>query len=234
MAIKTIDGVFAKIEIQADKTKLFTIDLAEELDFESGQFINLIFDFEGERYMKPYSIASSNMSKKRIELSINLVEEGRATPKLFQKKVGDSCQIKGPLGLFKFNPESTKEKIVLIGTGTGIAPLRSILFELLTDTVSEREIILLFGSRYDSEVLFEAEFSDLEDLNSNFRFIKVISRPSDKWEGRTGYVQDNLDMIDCLNSQVYICGRPEMVSAVKDRLNINGCDVEEIYTEKYV
>jgi len=233
MVIQTINGIFSKIENQAEKKRLFTIDLEEEIEFESGQFINLIFEYEGEKYMKPYSLASNKNNKFQIELSINLVEHGQATPKLFQKIEGDECQIKGPFGLFKFNPTSEKQKVLLIGTGTGIAPLRSILFELLTER-REREIILLYGSRYEHEILFEKELDKLTNENGHLKFTKVISSPSEKWEGRTGYVQDNLDVVDALNSDIYICGRPEMVQAVKEKLILNGADEADIHNEKYV
>lgn len=236
MALKTISGKFAKIENQTEKTRLFTIELDEELDFESGQFVNLMFEHDGEKHRKPYSIASSKANKDIIELTINLVEEGRSTPKLFQKQVGDECSIMGPLGLFKLQQDNElkKEKIALIGTGTGIAPLRSILFELLSNSKDEREIVLLFGNRFGNEILFEKELKDLEESYPQVRLVTVVSRPDENWEGRCGYVQDNLDVIDCLNSEIYICGRPEMVTGVSDKAILNGADVDSIYAEKYV
>jgi NAD(P)H-flavin reductase len=235
MVLKTISGKFAKIDNQTDKTRLFTIDLEEELEFESGQFINLVFEHDGKTHRKPYSIASGNNNKDVLELSINLVEEGRSTPKLFQKNVGDSCSIMGPLGLFKLqaDDELKKDKVALIGTGTGIAPLRSILFELLKER-AEREIVLLFGNRYSNEVLFEKELDNLSEDYPQLRLVKVISRPDENWEGRFGYVQDNLDCIDLLNSEIYICGRPEMVSSVTDKALLGGADPEAIYSEKYI
>jgi NAD(P)H-flavin reductase len=236
MVLKTISGKFAKIENQTDKTKLFTIELDEKFEFESGQFINLMFEHDGVTHRKPYSIASSKENKDIIELTVNLVEEGTSTPKLFLKQVGDSCSIMGPLGLFKLQQETElkKEKIALIGTGTGIAPLRSILFELLSNPRNEREVVLLFGTRTPEELLFNKEFEILKDEHPQLRYVKVISRPTDNWEGRTGYVQENLDCIDLLNCEIYICGRPEMVAGVVDKALLGGAEESAIYSEKFI
>jgi Na+-transporting NADH:ubiquinone oxidoreductase subunit F len=236
MVLKTISGKFAKIENQTDKTKLFTIELDEKFEFESGQFVNLIFEHEEVTHRKPYSIASSKENKDIIELTINLVEDGRSTPSLFLKQVGDSCSIMGPLGLFKLQQENElkKEKVALIGTGTGIAPLRSILFELLSNPKDEREIVILFGTRTPEELLFNEEFEILKDEHPQLRYVKVISRPSEDWRGRSGYVQENLDCIDLLNSELYICGRPEMVAGVVDKALLCGAEESAIYSEKFI
>ncbi|NQZ84954.1 MAG: FAD-dependent oxidoreductase [Nanoarchaeales archaeon] len=236
MAIKTINGKFVKIENQTDKTKLFTIHLDEEFEFESGQFVNLMFEHDGVKHRKPYSIASSKENKDVIELTINLVEDGRSTPSLFKMNVGDECSIMGPLGLFKLQSDEDlkKEKVALIGTGTGIAPLRSILFELLSDKKDQREIVLLFGTRTPEELLFNKEFERLRDDNPQLKYIKVISRPTDEWFGRAGYVQEHLDCMDLLNSEIYICGRPEMVAGVTEKALLLGADGDCIHSEKYL
>jgi len=229
MVLKTINGIFTKIENQTENTKLFTIELDEEIEFESGQFLNLIIEHEGEIYKRPYSIASANDNKDIIELTIKLVENGEFTPKLFEKMVGDECSIVGPLGMFKLNSVKPKEKVVLIGTGTGISSLRSILFELLKEK-EERQIVLIYGNRFSSEILFEKELDDLAETYPQFKFVKVISRPDDNWNGRFGYVQNNLDSIDFLNSEIYICGWSNMVKTVKDKVILNGADEEFVYS----
>ena len=230
--IPEIKGKFSKIENQGKKTKLFTVELEDEIEFLPGQFVNLIFEANEETYMKPYSIASSRKSKKEVELTINLVEDGRATPHLFKKEIGDEVKIKGPLGLFTIK-ESNKEKIAMIGTGTGVGPLRSMILDLL-ETSTGKIITLVLGIRYEDEILFQKEFEELEKLNPNFKFVPVISKPTDMWEGRSGHVQENLDVIDSLNSQVYICGLPKMVEEVKQKLIDNGAEESEIHFERYV
>ena len=146
--VSGFNGVFSKIENHGKSTKLFTIDLDKEISFKPGQFVNLIFESEGKRFLKPYSIASSNKLKRQIELCVNLVENGRTTPYLFRKKIGDKVKVKGPLGLFKLDDKSQKEKIVFIATGTGISPLRSMILNLI-ENETDKQLHLIFGIRYE-------------------------------------------------------------------------------------
>lgn len=234
MAIKDIPIKFSKIENQGKKTKLFTLKLEEELNFEPGQFINLIFEDENKNtHMKPYSIASDPSKKNEIQLTINLVDEGKSTPYLFKKKEGDNAFIKGPLGLFKLDENIKKEKITFIGTGTGVAPFRSMIKHLILNE-SDKQLTLILGIRYENEILFENELKELELNHPNFKFIPVISKPSENWKGRIGYVQNNLDIVDPLNSKFYICGLPKMVEEVQNKLFNKGVLKEEIHFERYV
>lgn len=231
MAIKEIKTRIKNIENQSTSVRLFTLDLEEELEFKSGQFVNLIFEDEGEKFMKPYSIASSPVYKNSIQLSIKLVPEGKATPHLWNKKEADKVTIKGPFGLFTI--KGNKDKLVFIGTGTGIAPLRSMIQNLLFEEKSQKELTLIFGCRHEEEILFKEEFERFEKENPNFRYIKIVSRPSENWEGRSGHVQDNFDVIDPMNSEVYICGLPAMFDGAKQKLLKMGIDEKDIYHEVF-
>ena len=233
MMVSDFNGVFSKIENQGKNTKLFTIDLDREISFKPGQFVNLIFELNGEKFMKPYSIASSNKLKKQIELCVNLVGNGKTTPYLFRKKIGDKVKVKGPLGFFKLDDKSQKEKIVFIATGTGVSPLRSMILNLV-ESGTDKQLHLILGIRYEYEILFEKEFREIERNNPNFKFTPVISKPTEKWEGRVGYVQDNLDGVDVLNSGFYVCGLSQMVEEVKNKLLEKGASEEDIYFERYI
>jgi Na+-transporting NADH:ubiquinone oxidoreductase subunit F len=232
MAIIEYKGKISKIINQCEDVKLFEISLDKNIEFKTGQFVNLIIEDEGEKYQKPYSIASIPSMKNKIELSIKLVKGGRATPHIFKKKEGDEVLLKGPFGLFNCEKQE-KEKLVFIGTGTGIAPLRSMILNLIENS-SDKEILLIFGNKYKDELLFEEEFEELEKLCPNFRYIKVLSREEDSWEGRKGHVQDNFDMIDPINSSFYICGLPQMVKESEEKLMGMGVQKEQIHKEKFV
>lgn len=208
----------------------FVLDLNGFIDFKAGQFVNLSFTDNGKIFKKPYSIASAPKMRDKIELCIKKVENGNLTPLLFQKEVNFEVEIMGPLGLFTLD-KSKKEKIVFIATGTGIAPFRSMIYDLVSKNVT-KELILIFGVKFSENILYKEEFENLEKINPNFKFVPIVSRSED-WIGRRGHVQDNLDMIDILNSEVYICGLPEMVEDVKNRLIELGMNKDDIYFEKY-
>jgi NAD(P)H-flavin reductase len=240
--IKT-KAVISEIRNLTPDVKHFELTLEEEMEFKAGQFINLSFEHEGEIVRKPYSISSHPLNPKRIELCIKLVPEGKLTPKLWQKEEGFEVDIMGALGLFNLdNIRAVKESdsltadqkpnLIFIGTGTGIAPLRSMIKDILANE-EEYEMKLIFGVRFEGHHCYENEFTDLEKLAPQFQYIPVVSRPTEEWLGRQGHVQQNLDMIQPDNSQVFICGLPAMVEATTQKLLEKGFTQEQIHAEKY-
>jgi NAD(P)H-flavin reductase len=231
MVLQEYIGTIKEIQEISTDCKHFKIELDKELDFKAGQFTNLTVEDEGESYTRPYSIASSPKNKKEIEFCIKLVKTGKVTPHIFHKKEDDKMTLKGPFGLFTTD-KLQKEKVVLIGTGTGIAPLRSIAKDLI-EKESPKQITLIYGIRFENQIPYKEEFEKLEQDNPNFKYVQVISKPTENWEGRTGHVQDNLDTIDSQNSEIYMCGLTNMVDAVKEKLNQMGITDEFIHFEKY-
>jgi NAD(P)H-flavin reductase len=215
-----------------NSVKLFTLEPETPLTFKAGQFLNLKFEDEGARHMKPYSIASSPQDLSRIQLCIKLVENGRTTPVLFNKEVGTEVQLMGGLGLFSID-KAEKEYLVFAGAGTGVAPLRSMIYELLAQG-SEQKMELILGVRHEDEILFEKEFRELEENHSNFFFSPVVSRPSEDWQGKRGYVQHHFDHLDAKKTQVFLCGLPRMIEDAKQQLYDLNFSPEYIHEEKFV
>ncbi len=241
--IKT-KALISQIKELTPDVKHFELTLENEINFKAGQFINLSFEHEGELVRKPYSIASHPLDPKKIELCIKLVPQGKLTPKLWEKKEGEEVEIMGPLGLFNLDKvriiEETdqltsdiKPQIIFIGTGTGIAPLRSMIKDIIAKE-EEFEMKLLFGVRYEGHHCYDEEFKNLEILSPNFKYIPVTSKPTETWEGRQGHVQQNLDMIEPDNTQVYICGLPIMVEETTKKLLEKVFSPKQIHHEKYV
>jgi len=240
--VKDFKAEIVEIVSLSPSVRKYILNLGENMEFKAGQFINMSFEVDGEKYMRSYSIASAPNSLDTIELCIKLIENGHLTPKLWEKKVGDFVEIKGPLGLFTLE-RATKEKLVFIGTGTGISPLLSMIIEELSkqneildgdeseSIVKTREILLIFGERFENEILYNKEFENLAKNNPNFTFLPVISKPTSDWIGRCGHVQENLDLIDPLNSDIFICGLPEMFDEVKNKLLDLGIDEKNIFHE---
>lgn len=250
MAIKQIDAKIEKIEELSPTVKHFIINLNDNIEMKAGQFVNLSFEENNETCKRPYSIASSpsfNQKTGKIELCIKLVENGFFTPKLWNKKENDIVHIMGPLGIFTLEKSNPEKKLVFIGTGTGIAPLRSMIKEELEKQANQekidnieseavtinREIMLIFGVRHENEILYREEFEKLEKENPNFKYLEIVSRPEKTWIGRTGHVQDNFESIDPLNSQVYMCGLPQMVEGAKQKLLEMGLQESDIHNEIY-
>lgn len=231
MTLTEYKGTLKEIKDIGENVRNFIITLDKELEFKSGQFINLSFEDKHEEFMRPYSIASSPLNKNQIELCIKKVDEGKVTPHLFHKKENDKVILKGPFGLFTLD-KCQKDKLVFIATGTGIAPFRSMVKDLIERKI-EKEIILIYGTRNETVIPYHDEFEKIEKENPNFKYITIISRPTENWHGRKGHVQENLDMIDILNSEIYMCGLPIMVESTSKKLEEKGMPSELIHFEKF-
>lgn len=203
----------------------------ERLAFVPGQWVSFEENVNGEQITRAYSIASPPDGN-RFELCLNRVPGGHLSPYLFSLRPGDTMEMRGPFGTFFFRDPPNDS--VLVATGTGIAPFRSMLHTRLPQD-GVHKIALVFGVRYPHSVLYRAEFETLERLHSNFRFWPTVTRPDPEWTGRTGRVQQHL--LEAIGPRrdlnVYICGLHAMVDEVRALLKSLGFERRHIIYEKY-
>ena len=232
MGIIEYNGKIKKIENLTKNVRSFKIKLDKEINFKAGQFVNLILEDNERKIMRSYSICSNPINKKEIELCIKLIEDGNLTPLLWEKKENDIIKLKGPFGLM--NTENIKkDKIVFIATGTGIAPIKCMIEDLLINKKEKKEINLIFATKYEDEILYEKYFEKLETENNNFKYYKIVSRPSKNYKGKVGHVQDNFDIIDVNNSTIFICGFKKMIESANEKLIEIGVLKDFIHYEKF-
>ena len=210
---------------------VFEVPEVERLDFRPGQFVSLSHPIQGRVITRAYSIASLPNGN-RFELCLNRVEDGLFSPHLFSMAPGESVSMKGPLGTFVWR-EPVKPSI-LVATGTGIAPFRSMLQEELPRD-HDAPVTLIFGARYPHGLLYREEFEEMARQYPRFTFRPTVTRPDNSWTGRTGRVQVHLT--EALGGRrgfdVYICGLKEMVDDVRTLLKGLGFDRKQIIYEKY-
>jgi ferredoxin-NADP reductase len=204
----------------------------EKLDFIPGQFVSFTGAVEGKEITRAYSIASAPPeSGSRFELCLNLVPDGAFSPRLFEMRPGDTIEMRTPLGLFvQRHPDRDS---ILIATGTGIAPFRSILQAHLSR--SSPAFTLLFGVRHENGVLYRTEFEETARCFPHFRFWPTLTRPGPDWTGRTGRVQAHLTEAvgDRRDMDIFVCGLKPMVDDVRSILKQAGFDRKQIFYEKY-
>jgi len=210
---------------------VFEVDGVDKFEFTPGQFVSLTDNVNGKPIKRAYSIASPPFGNNRLELCLNLVHEGAFTPHLFSLQPGAELKLQGPLGLF-MQPEPHRETL-LVATGTGVAPYRSILEAFLKP--GGPQYTLLFGARYDTHLLYREQFEEMARQHSNFRFMPTLTRPGEGWKGLTGRVQEHVPRAvgGGRDVDVLLCGMREMVESVREMLKEMGFDRKQIRHEKY-
>lgn len=227
----------------------FTRDDGQPLDFVPGQFIQVHFNYaDGTPTRRSYSLATIHDhalgAGDAVEIAVSYVPGGAATALFEGLEPGGTVQASGPFGRFCLMPGDDNRRYLLIATGTGVTPYRSML-PLLEKAIAARgiEVVLLFGARSPEELLYGEEFRAFARRNPGFRFVPCFSRqlpepgsPHDHPDVRHGYVQQFLAEFapDAQGDIAYLCGNPNMVDACFEALKAAGLPVPRIRREKYV
>jgi ferredoxin-NADP reductase len=199
--------------------------------FVPGQFVSLTRKFGEAEITRAYSIASPPEGH-RFALCANLVPDGKFSPFLFAMAPGDEVDFKGPYGAFILKRPVSDS--IMVATGTGIAPFRSMLLDALRKH-PERKFTLIFGVRHEHTLLYDEEFRDMAREYGNFVYQPTLTRPPEGWGGSIGRVQGHV--IEALGERrdgdIYICGLREMVDDLRAQLKALGVDRKRVIYEKY-
>ena len=237
MAWKWYDGILTRTEPINDSVRRFWVDPKEVIDFEPGQFVTMDLPIAEKRLKRwrSYSIASVPQEKE-LEFCIVNLEGGLGTSFLFKEiNLGDTIRFKGPSGTF-VAPKEPDFDIVMICTGTGVAPFRPMIYDLLEKQNTSQKIHLIFGTRTEDGILYRSEFEKLAKTYSNFSYDVCLSRDQE-WQGTKGYVhQVYLDQYKDARSDVkfFLCGWSNMIDeAVSNLLTKLKYDRSQIVYELY-
>ena len=183
--------------------------------FEAGQWINVEASTDNGVEKRAYSIASAPGAA-RIEIAVTLVPEGLLSPVLHRAELGTEVVLDGPHGFFTRSGDLAHEPALMVATGTGLAPFRSMLLESSSRADDRSPITLLFGCRTEEDILWREELEELARTGL-IRLEVTLSRPGPTWTGRTGYVQSHVpELAQALGKpHVFICGLNRMVSEVR-------------------
>ncbi len=220
-------------------------------DFEAGQFAVLYLPGSASRcenaqpedkeveatkmIRRAYSIASSSKNKEFIEFYITLVHTGELTPRIFALKPGDKIGMTTKFtGMFTMDKAPKDANLVLIATGTGVAPYMSMLRSNALENPN-RKIAVIHGANNSWDLGYSSELSLLDSLSSNFTYIPTISNPKGEiipWGGETGKVQEiwSSKVLDKKwdielnkdNTHLFLCGNPNMINEAIDILEGEG------------
>ena len=210
--IRTLPCRVQKMERLADDVMALHLKLPanERLQFLAGQYIEFLLKGGSRR---SFSMGNAPHDDELIQLHVRHVAGGQFTDHVFGKmKERDILRLEGPLGTFFLREDSAKP-IVLVASGTGFAPIKSIIEHALHKGVT-RPMVLYWGGRRAKDLYMDALARQWP-----IEYVPVISDalPEDNWRGRTGFVHRAVmqDFPDLSGHQVYACGVPLMVDAAK-------------------
>jgi CDP-4-dehydro-6-deoxyglucose reductase, E3 len=234
--IKTLPCRVQKLERLADDVMVLYLKLPanERLQFLPGQYLEFLLR-DGSR--RSFSMANAPHDDELVQLHVRHVPGGQFTDHVFGKmKERDILRFEGPHGTF-FLREDSDKPIVFLASGTGFAPIKSILETAFAKGI-ERPMVLYWGGRRPQDLYMHALAESWAAAHDNFRYVPVISDalPEDDWRGRSGFVHRAVmeDFPDLSGHQVYACGVPVMVdSARKDFIERCALPEDEFYADSF-
>lgn len=200
------------------------------LDYHAGQFINLHRD---DGLVRSYSLASLPQEG-HLELHVERIPEGRMSGWLYDTlSVGDCVNIDGPHGDCFYVEAARQQNLLLVGTGSGLAPLWGILRDALAQG-HEGEIHLFHGSRSADKLYLVDELTGLAQQHRNFFYTPCVSGPQNPGfaAGRANALA--LQQLPKLDGwRVYLCGHPDMVNDMRKKSFLAGASLNEIHADPF-
>jgi Na+-transporting NADH:ubiquinone oxidoreductase subunit F len=239
LSIKEFTTVIEKITDFTHDIKglRFRLPEGETIRFKAGQFANLFsqpYDEVKEATSRAYSISSAPSENRYIELIIRYVPNGMVTTYVFKHlREGDKAKLIGPFGDFYLR--DTSREIVCIAGGSGLAPIRSIILDMIDRGISNRKATFFFGAVSQKDLYYVEEFKEIEKNHAWFKFVPAISRDTSAHPYENGLITDVVarNYGSMADIEAYLCGSPGMIDACEKVLTGKGMPREQIFYDKF-
>ena len=206
----------------------------DRISYVAGQYVSLKINDQGVR--RSYSIASTPDDNHGFHLLAEILEGGVGSKFLNDARIGQEVEVLAPLGQFTVK-QSWLEKLLFVATGSGIVPIYAMINDLLINKHEKRQMRLHWGMKSEEDLFWVDNLERLAEAYPNFVFDIVLSKPSENWDLCSGHVQDCLsrDFAKGMEGwEAYVCGKPETVTDIAQKLQQLGMLSENIYHEKFV
>lgn len=224
-------------------TITFWHPLNEVIRYQPGQFLTFLVNVEGEKVRRSYSMASSPHVDASLSVTIKRLPGGKVSNYLADHVKTDSIlESLEPMGTFTPALTPSNEKLyVLIGAGSGITPLFSMLKSILHVEPKSR-IWLIYGNRNQASIVYKAHLDAIAQVHANrVRVTHVLSQPTSGWTGAEGRVNqhvltqllDELPPADRQTLQAYMCGPDGLMDEARKALTMLNIPVENVHRESY-
>jgi ferredoxin-NADP reductase len=219
----------------------FAVEGAGPFEYLPGQFVSFLStDARGQAQMRAYTMASAPQEN-YFDLCANRVPGGYFSNLLAGMDVGDVLPFRGPMGSFTLH--FPLENMLLVATGTGVAPMRAFVQHLFPSAQQDRsqgkEIWLLYGTRHETEIYYRDFFEKTASEHPNFHYWVTLSRAPEAWQGLRGHVQEHVRTLvqgagaHPAPTQAYLCGLSAMVAANRALLKEMGWSRKQVHSERY-
>jgi CDP-4-dehydro-6-deoxyglucose reductase len=215
-----------KLELRLPPTAQFRFLPGQSIDITSPTGVR-----------RSYSLAGHAADTSKLELQIRRVEGGQFSAYWFeQAQLNDLLRFQGPRGTFYLRPMAGRH-LVLLATGTGIAPFASMLRQVAAMPADEgpSRVSLYWGGRVPADLYF-----DPMPLLAGLRYVPVLSRAGGNWPGERGHVQDALlhdresAPWDLSQASVYACGSEAMIHSAREQLLAAGLPAKQYFYDAFV
>ncbi|MEK7642589.1 MAG: FAD-dependent oxidoreductase [Patescibacteria group bacterium] len=219
-------AILTKKEALTPATFLISLEYPEILSFKAGQHIGINIPTPDGHTKRYFSIASPPTKTNIIELIIKIIPGGLASVFFERSNVGDQISISPPKGDFCFlNHENG---VHFISSGTGIAPLRSMIYDLLKNHKFAYPIHLISGFSMQDEIIFHSEFEDCKKAHPNFQYTLITSKDASDYRDLC-ISNINFDQ----KNNFYLCGGDQFITHIENNLLQRGIARDLIHYENY-
>jgi CDP-4-dehydro-6-deoxyglucose reductase len=202
----------------------------EPFTWQCGQYVDVMLP--GER-RRSFSLANPPHDAALLELHVRRAPGGAFSEQVFVGlRAGALLRIEGPLGQFVYRPG--ERPLLLIGGGTGYAPLKAMIREVL-ETEARREVVLFWGARTAADLYEDAWLRSLAAARARFRYISVLSEQAAAGPHESGLVHEAVlrRIAGLAGYDIYAAGPPAMIDAVRKALPAQGADPDRIYIDSF-
>lgn len=237
IAVKEFDATLAGIDELTHDIRLLRLDLEAPLRFWAGQYVDITI--AGRGIMRSYSMATTPQDGRAPEFIVKKYPDGAFSALLDgELKPGDRMTVKGPYGTC-FRREGRPGPMLLVGGGSGMSPLFSILSDHAASG-ERRPVRFFYGARARRDLFYLDEIAAIGRRLDDFAFVPALSHagPDDAWDGETGFVHEVLMRRlreEGLGGEIdaYVCGPPPMIDAALPVLQMAGAEPEHIHFDKF-
>ncbi|BCH22717.1 CDP-6-deoxy-delta-3,4-glucoseen reductase [Mesorhizobium sp. L-8-10] len=241
IAVKSYQGRISHIERLTHDIRGIEIEPNSPMKFWAGQYVDITVTTEkGETITRSFSMANTPDQTEKLAFIIKKYPEGKFSGELDSGgiRVGAEVNVVGPYGTC-FRREGRDGPLVLVGAGSGMSPIWSILNDHLKSG-EKRPVYFFYGARTREDLFHLDRIADLVERHPEVNFIPVLSHANgdSAWQGERGFVHERVDAklkqlaVDG-QGDVYACGPPPMIDALQPVLFMNGFESERIFFDKF-